>query len=398
MRLETAPWQAASDDARVAPAPGPAVAVAPQAPEAGQPGWLARVAARARAGGGRVRSRDVMMFARHLSALLDAGLPLAKSLGTLVRQFEGSRLGAVVAELAEQLEGGEMLSSAMAMEPDVFDALTVNIVRAGEVGGTLPETLAQLAEDLEKKDALRRTVVGALVYPAIVVVIATLVVVFVLIYVVPTFQDVYKRMNLELPLVTQLLLFASDMVLRYWWAGVLCIGAAVVGWKQLSARARFRRWRDGAVLRLPVFGSLARKSLAARILGTFATLIGSGVSIMDSLRLMASLTENMVVREAIEDMRRHVGRGGKLATPMQRHSYLLTPMTVQMMSVGQETGTMPEAAARAAKFLAEDVQQGAQTLTALLEPLLTVGLGVVVGTITLAVYLPMFDLMKHVSH
>jgi len=358
----------------------------------------ARLSQALRARRGRVRSRDVVVFLRHLATMLAAGLTLSKSLRTVARQLENSTLSALVAQLADDVESGEMLSSAMALMPDVFDSLVVNIVRAGEVSGTLPETLQELAASLEKSEALRATLLGAMVYPAIVVAIAAIVVGFLLVYVVPIFEGVYHKMHLELPMVTRLLLGVSGIALRFWWVPGPALAGLVFALRRLKGVESFRRRWDALALRVPVFGAVRRKALAARFLGAFATLIGSGVSIVESLRLMSSLASNVVVRDAIDDIRRHVSRGMSMGEPMEHYAGLFSPMAIQMLSVGEQTGSLPEAASRTATFLTQDVDNRLKTMTTLIEPLLTLGLGLVVGTIALAIYLPMFDLMKHVNH
>ena len=361
-------------------------------------GWLGRFGIRARSGRRKVKKPAVVAFVRHLATLLTAGLPLARSLRTVALQMAGTSLGDTITFLAADVEGGEMLSSAMAKRNGLFDTLAINVVRAGEVGGTLVETLQQLADDMEQSDALRRTVLSAMVYPAIVMVIATLVVGFLLFFVVPTFEDVYIKMKVELPLITRLLLGASRLALRYWWAGLLCVGAFVAAWKFLKNVPEFQEKKDKISLRLPVFGKLRRKAIAARFLGTFATLIGSGVSILESLSLMASLTNNSVVRKAIDEIRDHVSRGGKMSEQMAQYTDLFSPMAIQMVNVGEETGSLTEAASKTAGFLNDETNLLVGTLTTLIEPCLTVGLGVVVGTIALAIYLPMFDMMKHAAN
>ena len=367
-----------------------------RAPSAGHT-TLAGLLSRLGRSKGRVRPTDVVLMISHLATLLDAGLQLSKALRTVARQVRGTALGGVVTKLADEVQGGNMLSSAMAQRPDVFDSLTINVVRAGEAGGTLPKTLGQLADDMENKQALRRAVVGALVYPIIVLSIAAVVVGFVLVYVVPVFEGVYTKMKLDLPWITQLLLAASRTVLGGWWALLLGIAAAVAGFRALRRAERFRLLWDTLMLRVPLVGVVRCKAMAARFLSAFSTLIGSGVSIVETLRLMTRITSNSALRQAVEDIQHHVSRGGRMSDLMERHADLFSPMAVQMICVGEQTGTLPESAERAAEFLAKEVEARVKTLTTLLEPLLTVGLGVVVGAIALAIYLPMFDLMKHVS-
>jgi len=356
-----------------------------------------RLAAALRTRRARIRVSDIVVFVRHLATLLNAGLPLSKSLQTVARQLENPSLSDVVAELAEAVRSGEMLSDAMARKPRVFDPLTVNIIRAGEVGGNVAATLQDLAADLEKKDALRRAVKAAMIYPMVVVSIASLVVAFLLVYIVPSFQDVYRKMHLELPLATRILLLVSAFLTRYWWVVVVVIPAVVVGRRRLMRIERVQRAWEKFVLRLPMLGKIRRGAIAARFLSTFATLVGSGVSIVESLRLMSTLADSTVVRDAIDDIRRHVSRGGTIGRPMERYADLFSPMAIQMVVVGEQTGSLPEAASRTASYLAEDVDNRVKTLTTLIEPMLTLGLGVIVGTIALAIYLPMFDLMKHIT-
>jgi len=356
-----------------------------------------RLGAALRARRARVRAGDIVAFVRHLATLLNAGLPLSKSLQTVARQLENPTLSEVVAALAQEVRSGEMLSDAMSRKPKIFDPLTVNIIRAGEVGGNVAATLEDLAADLEKKDALRRAVKAAMVYPAVVVTIASLVVGFLLIYIVPSFQEVYRKMHLTLPLATRVLLAVSGFLSHYWWLLVLAVPAGMLLWRRLREVERVRRFYDRLVLRLPMLGKIRRGAIAARFLSTFATLVGSGVSIVESLRLMSALADSTVVRDAIDDIRRHVSRGGTIGQPMERYADLFSPMAIQMVAVGEQTGSLPEAASRTAAYLAEDVDNRVKTLTTLIEPMLTLGLGMIVGTIALAIYLPMFDLMKHIS-
>ena len=361
-------------------------------------GWRSWLTRALRAKRKRIRPSHTALLIRHLATLLDAGLPLSRALRTVGRQLDHPRLSEMVHRMCDDVEGGEMFSSAMATRPEVFDPLMVNVVRAGEAGGTLPETLTQLADNLDKREALRRTVLGAMVYPAIVIVIAAAVVGFLLVFVVPTFEDIFRKMKLELPAVTRALLWSSRTALRLWWVPLLLGAGLAVGRKRLMRLERARYWWDRTVLRLPLFGPLQRKALSSRFLSAFATLIGSGVSIVESLRLMSGLAQNVVVRDAIEDIRRHVSRGGRMSEPMDRYADLFSPMAIQMISVGEETGSLPEAATRTAGFLSREVEARVRTLVTMLEPLMTVGLGMVVGTIVLAIYLPLFDLMKNVTH
>ncbi len=352
---------------------------------------------RARPSVKRVRNADVVVFMRHLAILLAAGLQISKALKTVVLQLGKSPFASVVQKISLHVESGVMLSSAMALHPEAFDTLTVNVVRAGEAGGTMSETLGELADEMERSRALRRTVVGAMAYPAIVMGIAALIVCFLLLFVVPTFEDVYRKMHVELPLITRVVLGVSRALMAYWWVAAIAGGAIFVAQKSLKQCQPFQHWKDSLILKLPFLGKLRRKAIAARFLSSLATLVSSGVSIVDALGLMTNLVENSVVKDALKQVRTHVTRGGRMSEPMQEHAELFSPMAVQMVSVGEETGSLAEAAKRTAEFLSEDVHLHVQTMTKMFEPMMTVGLGIVVGLIALAIYLPMFDLMKHVS-
>jgi type II secretory pathway component PulF len=355
---------------------------------------LARLTARR----GRLNTRALAVTIRHLETLLRAGLPLAKALQTVAKQSDNSRLRTVMADIANEVASGQMLSLAMATRGGLFDSLTINVIRAGEASGKLPETLAKLALDLQKRDTLRRTVVGAMIYPAIVIVIAMGVVGFLMAFVMPTFEDLFTKMKLDLPLVTRALLCISRATVHYWWAVLAAVVTPCVAWRPLMRHDTFRSHWDRMMLRLPMLGAIRRKALASRFLGAFAILVGSGVSIVEALRLMVELADNSEARAAVNALRRHVSRGGKMSEPMEQYSQIFTPMAIQMISVGEQTGSLPEASAHTAAFLAEDVEARVKALTAVMEPMLTVGLGITVGTIAMAIYLPMFDLMKAIGH
>ncbi|MFW6108746.1 MAG: type II secretion system F family protein, partial [bacterium] len=301
---------------------GPPAAAAAPAPRGAAPaddGPLRRALRALVASRGRVKAGAVVVLIRHLATLLAAGLQLSKALRTVARQMADTPLSAVVIELAEAVESGQMLSSAMASRPDVFDSLTINVVRAGEAGGTLAETLGELADDLEEKQALRRSVVGALVYPAIVLLIAAGVIAVVLVYVVPVFRDIYTKMKLDLPWITRVLLATSGVVVEGWWAlGLGAVGAAL-GWRHARRRESVRRWCDRLVLQVPVVGRLRRTTMAARFFGAFATLIASGVSIVETLRLLSRLTGNTQMADAVDAVREHVSRGGRFSELLESY-------------------------------------------------------------------------------
>ena len=355
--------------------------------------WLRRF----HTGSTRVRGADMVIFLRHVTTLLRAGLPLSKALGTVAQQLESPALTQVVSQISQDVQGGTPLSAAMALHPAAFDELIVNVVKAGEAAGKLEISLEQLAQDLEKRQELRRAIMGALAYPAIVLSLGSILVTFLLIFVVPMFQEVYTKMKVELPFITQMLILASKITLKCWWLFPMVIGLAWIGWRRAKDLDHLKIWWERVLLRVPMVGKLRRYVITSRFLRRFATLIGSGVTIVEALHLISDLTPCRVLRKAIDDIRRHVSRGGRIGERMAQHGYIFSPMVIQMMSAGETAGTLPEAAEHTAEFLSQEADHRIKALTTFMEPLLTVVLGVVVGAIALAIYLPMFDLVKHVS-
>ena len=345
----------------------------------------------------RVGLGDLVTFVRHLTALLGSGLALAKSLRTVGEQVENETLAEATLEVSREVESGSSFSAALSQRPDVFDALTVNVVRAAEVGGTLPESLLKLAGDLEKRRNMRRAIVGVLAYPLIVMSIGTLLVTALLLFVVPVFEQVFAKMKIPLPAITRLLLWTSRTAIEFWWAFPIVIVALAYAWRRARENEVFRyRW-DKLMLRLPLVGKARRRVLAARFLSAFATLTQSGVSIVETLRLLGDLLPNAIIREALQDIQKHVTRGGRFTERMAAYRQIFPPMAVQMVSLGEDTGTLPDAAAQAAEFMTQEVDHTTKNLMTLAEPVLTVVMGVVVAAIAMAIYLPMFDMMNAVK-
>ena len=345
----------------------------------------------------RVGLGDLVTFVRHLTALLGSGLALAKSLRTVGEQVENETLAEATLEVSREVESGSSFSAALSQRPDVFDALTVNVVRAAEVGGTLPESLLKLAGDLEKRRNMRRAIVGVLAYPLIVMSIGTLLVTALLLFVVPVFEQVFAKMKIPLPAITRVLLWTSRISIEFWWAFPIVIVALAYAWRRAKKSEVFRyRW-DKLMLRLPLVGKARRRVLAARFLSAFATLTQSGVSIVEALRLLGDLLPNAIIREALQDIQKHVTRGGRFTERMSAYRQIFPPMAVQMVSLGEDTGTLPDAAAQAAEFMTEEVDRTTKNLMTLAEPVLTVVMGIVVAAIAMAIHLPMFDMMNAVK-
>jgi type IV pilus assembly protein PilC len=351
-----------------------------------------RVAPASRAAGRRVKDKDLAVYTRQFSTMIDAGLPIAQCLSILAEQSESPTLRTVTARIAREVEGGSTLADAFRKYPRTFDDLFVNMLQVGESGGVLDVVLQRLSTYIEKAAALRRKVKSAMVYPVTIIGVAVLVVIFMLTFVIPTFTQMFRDLGADLPLPTKIVVWLSDFT-RTW---ILVIIAALAGLvfllKKYYATDAGSLRIDRLLLRAPVFGMLIRKVAAARFTRTLATLIASGVPILESLRITARSAANRVVEEAVLEARAAVTTGRTLTEPL-RGSSVFPPMVVQMISVGESTGALDQMLAKIADFYDDEVDTAVSTLTALLEPLMIVFLGGVVGGLVVAMYLPIFRLV-----
>jgi type IV pilus assembly protein PilC len=342
--------------------------------------------------GGGVKGKHITVFSRQFSTMISAGLPLVQCLESLATQAESKHFGDIITKIADDVKGGTTLSDAMRKHPKVFNELYVNLVKVGETGGVLDTVLNRLSGYLEKAMALKRKVRMALMYPATVMIVAVVVVIFILTFVIPVFAGVYKKMGAELPLPTQIVLLLSDLILG-WWYLVL---AAMIGvvfllrayYKTGSGKLQVHR----LLLRLPVLGPLVRKIAVARFTRTLGVLLGSGVPILDGLAITAKTAGNKVVENAVIAARTSITAGQTVAAPL-KESGVFPPMVIQMVSVGEQTGAMESMLSKVADYYEEEVDTAVAGLTSLLEPVLIVFLGVVVGGIVISMYLPIFKLI-----
>jgi len=341
---------------------------------------------------GRVRTKDVSVFTRQFATMISAGLPLVQCLQALGMQAERKAFQDIIAKIAGDVEGGSTLSEAMARHPRVFDELFVNLVHVGEIGGVLDAMLARLAIYLEKADALKHRVQMAMVYPILVMVVAILVVTGLLIFVVPIFAGFFKQSGVELPGPTRAVIALSGFIQGFWW---LIIGVAVGGYLGFKAWYRTDPGRttvDRFLLRAPIFGVLLRKIAVARFTRTLSALISGGVPILDALRITAKTAGNRIVELAVMESRERVAAGQTLAEPL-RNSKVFPAMVIQMVAVGEQTGALDNMLAKVADYYEDEVDVAVAGLTALLEPIMIVFLGIVVGGIVIAMYLPIFKLV-----
>jgi type IV pilus assembly protein PilC len=340
----------------------------------------------------KIRIKDLVIFTRQFATMIDAGLPLVQCLDILGNQQANATFRVIIKEIKADVEQGSTFADALRKHPKPFDALYTNLVAAGEVGGILDTILNRLAVYLEKADALRRKVKGAMVYPTTVLVVAVGVVILMLVKIIPTFERMFKDFGGELPGPTQVVVNLSHFMQAWIGPFLVCVVLGMIGFFQARRRSpKFRRRTDALALKLPVFGPLLRKVAVARFTRTLGTMIASGVPILDGLDIVAKTAGNMVVEEALNDVRSAIAEGKTIAEPLAE-SGVFPGMVVQMIAVGEETGAMESMLSKIADFYDDEVDAAVEALTAMLEPLMMVGLGGTVGGMLIAMYLPIFKI------
>ncbi|MEW6007236.1 MAG: type II secretion system inner membrane protein GspF [bacterium] len=335
---------------------------------------------------------DRVIFSRQLSTLINAGIPVVQCLNILVEQVKKKSFQKILTDVRRDIEGGEFISSALAKYPSCFDRLYVSMVKSGEVGGVLDEVLERIATYLENIAELRRKVIGAMVYPAMILFVAIAVVTFLLVFVIPKFKEVFQMFGEKLPKPTQILINISDFLVHWIWLVFLIIFVIVTVVNIIvnrSAKARLQWHR--IILKIPLFGDLFRKIAIARFTRTLGTLVRSGVPILEALDIVAQTSGNRVIELAILDARNAIKEGERISDPLKR-SGVFPPMVVQMISVGEETGALDAMLFKAADYYDREVDATVAALSSILEPMMIVILGVVVGFIVVCMYLPIFSL------
>lgn len=341
----------------------------------------------------RVKLKDVAVMSRQFATMVNSGLSLIRTLAILSEQTESKKLAETIAEVRLDVERGSSLSVALGKHPKVFNRLYVSMVRSGEIGGTLDAVLLRLAETIEKQVELRRKIKSAMTYPIVVAGVCMLLATAMLLFIVPQFKSIYKSLGGKLPTPTRILISVSNVVKGYFPILIVIAIAAffVLRWWINTSQGR-PVW-DRFKLRLPVFGPLVRKVALARFSRTLAALTRSGVPILESLDIVAETAGNEVVADAVRDTQRAVKGGDSLARPLEQHE-IFPPMTVQMMSVGEETGALDDMLDKVADFYDQEVEATVDALTSLIEPILILFLGIVVGGMIISLYLPMFNIIK----
>jgi len=345
---------------------------------------------------GRITMRDIVIFTRQFSTMINSGLPLVQALDILAKQSENKSLQIVTKAVVFDVESGNTVADALGKHPKAFNELYVNMVAAGEAGGILDTILLRLATFMEKNDALVRKVKGAMIYPGVIMSVAAIAIATLLLFVIPVFESMFGSVGLALPLPTRIVIGASRFLKSYWWAVGGGLAGAVFLLKNYYKTSGGQLVIDRFLLKVPVLGDVLKKSAVSRFTRTLGTLISSGVSILDGLEITSKTAGNRVISDAIMASRSSIAGGDTIAGPLQK-SQVFPPMVISMIAVGEQTGGLDEMLSKIADFYDEEVDAAVSGLLAMLEPLMIVFLGIVVGGMVVAMYLPIFDMMSAVQ-
>ena len=339
----------------------------------------------------KVTSKDIVIFTRQFSTMIDAGLPLVQGLTILGEQTENPTFRAILKQITKDVEGGSTLAEAMKKHPKVFDDLFVNLIAAGEMGGILDTILQRLATFIEKAEDLKSKIKGAMTYPIVVVAIAVIVIAVILIFVIPVFQDMFASFGQALPVPTQMVLALSDFMKSNIIYMIPALIVLIVAFKKYRDTKGGRKTTDTIALKLPIFGDLLKKTAVARFTRTLGTMLASGVPILDSLEIVAKTAGNVVLEEIIFDVRSSIAEGQTIAEPLSETD-VFPGMVIQMISVGEATGALDTMLSKIADFYDKEVDAAVDALTSMLEPLLMLFLGGSIGGLVVAMYLPIFSM------
>jgi type IV pilus assembly protein PilC len=345
----------------------------------------------------QVKPRALQIFSRQFATLIEAGVSIVAALVILEEQTEDKNLAAVVSEVRADVESGVILSAALARHPKVFSRLYVAMVEAGEASGTLDVVLDRVAVQIEKETKIKRRVKGAMIYPSLVLVFASLVLTGMLLFLVPIFVDIFKQLNGQLPTLTQLVVNASNLLRHYWFVIFPIVGLSIWGFFRWKKSEQGRPVWDRFKLRVPMrIGDTVRKITMARFGRTLATLVGAGVDIIKALEITGQTTGNHVIESALAEVRTKVHEGVPIARPLIENP-AFPPMVSQMVRIGEETGELEHMLEKIADFYEEEVDSAIQSLTSIIEPIMMIGVGAMVGIIIISMYLPMFKMLQLVK-
>lgn len=341
----------------------------------------------------RVKLKDLAVFSRQFATMIDAGLTMLRGLTIMSEQAENPELRRVLKLVKQDVEAGQSLSSSLSRHPGAFPTLMVSMTRAGEAGGFLDVAMRQVADNFEAEVKLRSKIKAAMTYPIVVFILAILMCIGMLVFVVPVFEGMFTELGGELPLPTQVLVWLSGAMRFMLPVAVVGLVGGVVAWRKYGRTPRVRQVVDPLKLRIPVFGNLFAKIALARFARNLSTLLSSGVPILQSLDIVAQTTGSVVIARALEDVRESVRRGESVAGPLAGHE-VFPPMVVQMVASGEETGAVDQMLAKIAEFYDGEVEATTEALTALIEPLMIAFLGGIVGSMIVALYMPIFKVFE----
>lgn len=345
---------------------------------------------------GRITVKDKVVFTRQLATLIGAGLPLSQSLHTVLEQTSNKQLQSVIAEIAADVEGGKSLSLAFGKHPTVFDGVFISLVSAGELSGTLDESLQRVADQQEKDADTMSKIKGALTYPIIVLVVIFGVLAFMLFTVVPQVQKLYLDLHMQLPFITQVMVNAAYVMAHFWWIVLVVVGVGIYFLLQFMKTEAGIRFADTFKVKVPVFGKMMQKLYMARFTRTGQTLLGTGVSMLDMLKVSSTAVNNTLVSEAIERAADKVKGGKALSTALEPESIIM-PLVPQMIKIGEQSGRIDEMLGKVAQVYENELDEQIKTISTAIEPILMVVLAVVAGSMVGAILLPIYGLVNGVN-
>jgi len=344
----------------------------------------------------KVSVDDLVVFSRQLSTMVEAGIPIVNVLDILGEQMEKPFFKEVILKMRDDIEAGSSFSDAISRQRGVFSTLFINMVKAGEISGTLDEILDRVATYMEKMSNLQKKIRSALIYPAIVMTMAILVTLLLIIKVIPVFKEIYSGFGAALPAPTQILIDISDFMRHYFIVGAGLLGLMVFALSRVAKTGKGKYFFDKLKLKLPIFGPLIRKVAVSKFTRTFSTLIKSGVPILASLDIVGKTSGNMVVEKAVEDVKINVREGENIAEPLAR-SGIFPPMVIKMVSVGEKSGELEKMLAKVSEFYDAQVDTAVSGLTSMIEPLIIAFLGIVIGGVVICMFLPIFRMSEIIS-
>ncbi|MFA5633617.1 MAG: type II secretion system F family protein [Candidatus Dojkabacteria bacterium] len=340
---------------------------------------------------GGIPMKDKVIFMRQMATMVGAGLPLARSLEIMVQQASNPKFKKILQNVLASIQSGKSLADSFRMEEEVFDLITINLIEAGEESGNLENILEKIAVELEEKNALTRKIKSAMIYPAIILIVIIAVIVLMMLVLVPSMADIYKDFDAELPFATRFLIGMSGLFVDYWWVVLSVFLVLVVGFKYYVDTPKGKRNLDKLLLKIPSFGVIIAKVQLSQFTRILSLLLSSGVPIIKAIELTANSLGNTMFRETLEEAKDEVEKGGPLALPIARSEYY--PLLVSsMIAVGEETGEIDSVLSKVAEYYKEEVDAATSNLSSLLEPVFLIIMGLAIGFIAVAVYMPMFQL------